>query len=75
MELEARLIHLKQQAIEVLRKLWAGGMVEHRGEFFEFASLQMSPAPPAPLPILIGGVSRAALSAPRWAKCGAMWAR
>ncbi len=59
------------ESIEVLRKLWAGGMVEHHGEFFDFPRLQMSPAPPAPLPILIGGLSRAALR--RAARLGDGW--
>jgi probable F420-dependent oxidoreductase len=49
------------EMIEVLRKLWGGGMVEHHGRFYDFPRLQMSPAPRAPIPILIGGVSDAAL--------------
>jgi probable F420-dependent oxidoreductase len=49
------------EMIEVLRKLWAGGMVEHHGRFYDFPRLQMSPAPRAQIPILIGGVSDAAL--------------
>jgi len=49
------------ESIAVCRKLWGGGMVEHRGEFFEFPPLQMSPAPKKPVPIWIGGVTDAAL--------------
>ena len=49
------------EMIEVLKKVWAGGMVEHRGEFTEFDRLQMSPAPRHPIPIYVGGVSRGAL--------------
>jgi probable F420-dependent oxidoreductase len=49
------------EMIEVMRKLWRGGMVEHHGRFFDFPRLQMSPAPRAPIPILIGGISDAAL--------------
>lgn len=49
------------ESIEVLRKLWKGGMVEHHGEFFDFDRLAMSPAPSRPIPILIGGLSPAAL--------------
>jgi alkanesulfonate monooxygenase SsuD/methylene tetrahydromethanopterin reductase-like flavin-dependent oxidoreductase (luciferase family) len=44
-----------------MRKLWRGGMVEHHGRFYDFPRLQMSPAPRAPIPIVIGGVSDAAL--------------
>jgi probable F420-dependent oxidoreductase len=49
------------EMIEVMRRLWAGGMVEHHGEFYDFDRLQMSPALEGPVPILVGGLSRAAL--------------
>jgi probable F420-dependent oxidoreductase len=49
------------EAIDVLRKLWGGGMVEHHGEQFDFPPIQMSPAPERPVPIWIGGVSGPAL--------------
>jgi probable F420-dependent oxidoreductase len=49
------------EAIDVLRTLWRGGMVEHHGRFFDFARLQMSPAPSRSVPIYIGGASPAAL--------------
>ena len=48
------------EMLEVLRKLWAGGMVEHHGEFYDFPRLQMSPAVERPIPIYSGGVSKAA---------------
>lgn len=51
--------HLDEQ-LEVMRKLWTGRMVEHHGEFYDFAPVQMSPAPPR-IPIYIGGESPAAL--------------
>jgi alkanesulfonate monooxygenase SsuD/methylene tetrahydromethanopterin reductase-like flavin-dependent oxidoreductase (luciferase family) len=46
-------------------------MVEHRGRFFEHGPLQMSPAPPAPIPIYFGGISKLALS--RAARLGQGW--
>ena len=49
------------EMIEVLRKLWAGGMVEHHGHFYDFGRLQMSPAPRGRIPIYVGGISEAAL--------------
>lgn len=49
------------ESLEVMRTLWRGGMVEHHGEFFDFDPMQMSPVPPAPIPIYAGGVSNAAL--------------
>jgi probable F420-dependent oxidoreductase len=59
------------EAIAVLRKLWSGGVVEHRGEFFGFEPLSMSPAPPRPLPVWVGGLSKPALR--RAARLGDGW--
>ena len=59
------------EMIEVMRKLWAGGMVEHHGEFFDFDRLQMSPAPSKPVPFYIGGHTDAALR--RAARVGDGW--
>ena len=49
------------EMLEVIRKLWAGGMVEHHGEFYDFEPLQMSPALDGPVPVLVGGLSEPAL--------------
>lgn len=49
------------EMIVALRKLWSGQMVEHHGEFFDFDELVINPAPPAPVPVWIGGSSKAAL--------------
>jgi probable F420-dependent oxidoreductase len=49
------------ETIRVMKKLWSGKSVDHKGEFFEFENALMSPAPPAPIPILSGGASKAAL--------------
>ncbi|MCP4006394.1 MAG: TIGR03619 family F420-dependent LLM class oxidoreductase [bacterium] len=59
------------EMIEVMRKLWTGEMVEHRGEYYSFDRLEMSPAPSRPIPILVGGVSDAALR--RAARLGDGW--
>ena len=42
-------------------KLMAGGMVEHHGEFYDFDPVEMRPAPPAPVPIYVGGHSEIAM--------------
>jgi probable F420-dependent oxidoreductase len=44
------------EMIAVLRKLWAGGWVEHHGEFYDFPRLEMSPSP-GDVPIYGGGLS------------------
>ena len=49
------------EMLEVLAKLWAGGWVEHHGEFYDFDRLEMSPAPTERIPIYVGGMSEPAL--------------
>jgi probable F420-dependent oxidoreductase len=49
------------EMIAVLRKLWGGGYVEHRGEFYDFPPMEMSPVPSREIPIYSGGISRPAL--------------
>jgi probable F420-dependent oxidoreductase len=49
------------EAIEVMRKVWSGEPVSHRGRFYEFPELTVRPAPPSPVPIYIGGGSDAAI--------------
>jgi probable F420-dependent oxidoreductase len=49
------------EMIEVMRKLWTGKVVEHHGRFFDFPPLSMSPGVGAEVPIVIGGISEAAL--------------
>jgi probable F420-dependent oxidoreductase len=59
------------EAIEVIRKLLAGGMVEYHGQHYDFDRLQMSPSPPTPVRIYVGGTSAAALR--RAARLGDGW--
>ena len=59
------------EMIEVLRALWRGGMLEHHGRCFDLPRLAMSPAPPAPIPIWVGGLAPAALR--RAARLGDGW--
>ena len=58
---------ITDESIEVLHKLWRGGMVEHHGRHFDFPRVQLSPAPAVPPPIYIGGASEIALR--RAARC------
>lgn len=60
------------EAIDVLRLILGGGMVEHHGTFFDFGRLQVSPAPGRPVPIYVGGHSAKALE--RAARRGDGWA-
>ena len=49
------------EMVEILREVWAGGMVEHHGRYYDFDLLQMVPKPLARIPIYIGGKSEPAL--------------
>ncbi|HEV2784423.1 MAG TPA: TIGR03619 family F420-dependent LLM class oxidoreductase [Actinophytocola sp.] len=59
------------EAIEILRLILGGGMVDYQGEFYAFDRLQMSPAPGEPVPIYVGGHTEAALR--RAARAGDGW--
>ena len=49
------------EAIDVLRLILDGGMVEYHGEFYDFDKIQMSPTPPGRVPFYIGGHTEVAL--------------
>lgn len=50
------------EMLEVMKKLWSGGMVEHAGEFYRFERLELTPPiPAAPIPVWVGGISDLAL--------------
>jgi probable F420-dependent oxidoreductase len=49
------------EMLAVLAKLFAGGPVEHQGEFYSFPPVTMAPAPTEPVSVYVGGESPAAL--------------
>lgn len=49
------------ESVELMRRLWKGGMVEHRGESYAIPPLEMAPALEVPVPIWGGGTSEVAL--------------
>ena len=61
------------ESIEIMRELWTSEDPQHSGRFFEFGgNFKFSPKPAQnPLPILIGGMSRAAMR--RSARLGDGW--
>jgi probable F420-dependent oxidoreductase len=59
------------EAVEVIRLILGGGMVDYHGRFYEFGKLSMSPAPSEPVPVYVGGHSEAALR--RAARTGDGW--
>jgi len=59
------------EMIEIIRGLETGEFFEYHGEFYDFASLKMCPAPSRRIPLLIGGHADAALK--RAARLGDGW--
>jgi probable F420-dependent oxidoreductase len=49
------------EMVPALRALWRGGWVSWDGEHYQVPELMMEPHPPAPVPIMCGGESEAAL--------------
>lgn len=49
------------EMIEALRALWRGGWVSFEGDYYRVPEMMIEPHPPAPVPILCGGESDAAL--------------
>lgn len=60
-----------EEMLVVMRKLWTGQPVEHQGEWYRFAKLQMSPGLTRPLPMLFGGTGELAMR--RAARLGDGW--
>jgi probable F420-dependent oxidoreductase len=50
-----------EEMIQILRKLWGPGPVEHHGRFFDFPPTYSVPRPEQPIPIYIGAFVSAAL--------------
>ncbi|HEX7135490.1 MAG TPA: TIGR03619 family F420-dependent LLM class oxidoreductase [Iamia sp.] len=49
------------EMLDLLAELWSEGWTEHHGEFYDVPRLEMTPTPPSPVPIYVGGMSDAAL--------------
>jgi probable F420-dependent oxidoreductase len=59
------------ESIAILRGLAAGGYFEHHGEIYDVPAIKIAPVPAAPIPVLVGGHSDAALR--RAARLGDGW--
>ncbi len=49
------------EMLDLLAQLWTGEWTEHHGEFYDVPRLEMTPAPAAPVPVYVGGMSGPAL--------------
>ena len=61
----------QNEAIQVIRLLLGGGMVEFHGKYFDFDRLTMAPVPKKRIPIYVGGTSKPAVR--RAARYGDGW--
>ena len=61
----------QNEAIEAIRLLLQGGMVEFHGKYIDFDRLIMAPVPKKKIPIYVGGDSKPAMR--RAARCGDGW--
>jgi probable F420-dependent oxidoreductase len=59
------------ETLTVLRRLWTGEFIEHRGSSYAFEPIALHPVPPQPIPILVGGLSPRAIE--RAAALGDGW--
>jgi probable F420-dependent oxidoreductase len=63
---------LSDEMLEIMTRLWAGEVVTFDGEFFRYEDAQIAPLPARqPLPLWIGGSSKAAIR--RTAELGSGW--
>jgi len=60
-----------EETVSVLRKLWTGQVVQHDGDLIRFGEVQFVPRPAPSIPIMLGGLSPAALQ--RTARCADGW--
>jgi len=61
----------QDEAIEAIRLLITGGMVEFHGKYIDFDRVIMAPAPKKHIPIYVGGATKPAMR--RAARCGDGW--
>jgi probable F420-dependent oxidoreductase len=59
------------EAIDVIRGLFAGGYFEYHGEIFDIPSIKIDPVPSEPVPMFIGGHAEGSLR--RAARAGDGW--
>jgi probable F420-dependent oxidoreductase len=61
----------QNEAIQIIRLLMGGGMVEFHGKYYDFDRLTMAPVPKKRIPIYVGGTTKPALR--RAARYGDGW--
>lgn len=49
------------EGLDLIERLWSGGVVEHRGTAFDVPPVRMTPGPASPVPLIFGGHGKAAM--------------
>ena len=50
---------LMKESVEVMRRLWSGGQVTHKGQYYSFENVEIRPQPVKEIPVWYGGSSPA----------------
>ena len=50
-----------EEAVDVIRALWTGDTVDHRGEFYEVENAKLFDPPDEPPPIIVSGFGAEAI--------------
>lgn len=53
------------ESLDIMRRLWAGDVVDYQGEFFTLAGAQQRPVPTRRIPVTVGGVGKRTLEIAR----------
>jgi G6PDH family F420-dependent oxidoreductase len=48
-------LEMLEEAVDVIRALWSGETIEHRGTYYEVENARLFDAPSAPIPIIVSG--------------------
>lgn len=54
-------LRMLEEAIEVMRKLWTGEIVDHQGEFYRVENAQLFDAPEVRVPVIVSGFAEASI--------------
>ena len=57
---EIRLAML-DEAVDIMRRLWTGETVDHRGEFYEVENARLFDPPESPVPVIVSGFGDASI--------------
>jgi G6PDH family F420-dependent oxidoreductase len=54
-------LEMLEEAVDLLRRLWTGETVDHRGQFYEVENARLFDPPEAPIPVIVSGFGDAAI--------------